>query len=97
MRQVEEDLIPLEGLAVLTCQRIDFRAPLFIADFRDQQILIFTPTGNPIGISIDRGMRLGRRPLQMRNGIWVMEEEEKIPEQYQDKELRAEDVAFSTI
>ena len=71
------------GLALLTTDDIP-GGSLYLADFKDTHALVFSKTGHFLGISEDRGVRLGGHPLRMMDGIWYITEDQKIGETMTD-------------
>jgi hypothetical protein len=76
MRDFDWKFVPVKGLVLLTVQEISIHSPVFIADHRDTHALAYTPTGGFIGQSLRNGMRLGKVPLRLIDGIWYMAEDE---------------------
>jgi hypothetical protein len=63
------------GLALLTVPILSATGPMYLADFKDLRALAFKKTRNFIGLSRNRGVRLGGYPLNMVDGIWYVTED----------------------
>jgi hypothetical protein len=95
MRQIDSSVISGEGkLVLLTSRDLTGESRLMAADFRDMQALIYTPTGNWIGVNVN-GVRLGKSSLEMIDGIWYMDEE--VNNEHQSVRLSPELLSFEVI
>ena len=75
MRDISPDFVSDDrGLAVLTTDDPD-GGSLYLADFRDTHALILSETGNFLGLTESRGIRLGKHPLRMMDGVWYATED----------------------
>lgn len=84
-------------LVLMTCNILSPREKMKIADFRDSEALKFRKSGNWMGMSIDRGLRLGSGPLSMVNGVWFCNEDHKACNLYVDQELSPELLSLENI
>lgn len=90
--------MPGNGVAVLLTMRdIVEQTPLCVADFRDTHALVFAKTGNFVGLTKHRGVRLCKRPLRMVDGIWYAQEDLDAQKVYRNMELRPEHLRFGVI
>lgn len=87
MKEFELRLLPKTGCAVMTAPDIDGTGPMYLADFRDVQVLVYRPTGHFIGFSAIRGIRLCKGPLKMVEGIWTAREDEDAARSHVDVRL----------
>lgn len=88
MKEVDWDIVPTgETMILLTAGGLEPNGLLFMADFKDTMALKFTPTGNYIGLTRNRGMRLGKGPKFMRNGVWFIYEDFEAQKRYTECEL----------
>ena len=62
-------------MAVLTTADLDPDGKIFIADFRDIHLLTYE--GHILGLTKTRGVRFGKRPLTMTDGVWYAQEDFK--------------------
>lgn len=97
MKEFGYELLPVNGFALLTVPDIDGHGRMYLADFRDSQVLIFKPSGNFLGFSKEKGIRLCRGPMSMVNGIWVVQEDKSAVESYKDIRLTPELLDFVSI
>ena len=98
MREIDWDIVPNNGtLVLLTMQDIMNQARLYVTDFRDTHTLVFSKTGNFVGLTKDRGVRLGKRPLRMVNGIWYAVEDFDAQKVYKNMELCPEHLILGII
>jgi hypothetical protein len=87
-----------EGFLILmTCEILSSRERMSIADFRDSQALKFKESGNWVGMSVNRGTRLGSGPLRMVDGVWICNEDHKACERYADLDLHPELLSLEMI
>ena len=75
MKDFDYRLLPDEGMVLMTAREIDGLSPMYLADFKDTQVLIYKPTGNFIGFSADLGLRLCKGPPKMVNGMWIVHDD----------------------
>jgi hypothetical protein len=76
MRKFDWDLVSDDrGLALLTVPSITKIGEMHLADFRDTKALAYKNTQHFLGISKNRGIRLGGHPLRMIDGVWYIEED----------------------
>jgi len=79
MKEIRWDIVPNDGsLVLLTAVNLVMDEQLFIADFRDREALVYNPTGSFVGLTRTRGIRLGKKPLRLVNGIWLLDEDLEI-------------------
>lgn len=97
MRPFDWGLVPDAGLVLLTVAEVSDESLVCVADFRDTHALAYVPTNAFMGQSRTRGMRLGKLPLQMRDGIWFMEEDLEVPDEHSEVRLRSELVRLRPI
>lgn len=89
MRPLDSSLIPGDGgLVLLTARDLADDSVLMAADFRDMDALVYRPTGSYVGIGAT-GVRLGKRPIEMTNGVWTMREDEGLRKAHSDVRLSA--------
>lgn len=69
-------------------QEVDEGYPMCIADFRDTHGLAFTKSGGFVGWSMTGGMRLGRPPFHLVDGVWYMHEDTKGQTEHPEVQLR---------
>jgi hypothetical protein len=96
MRKLDWDIVPEEGLVLMTAPEIAYSAPMLMADFRDSFALVYTKTGNYIGMSRDRGLQLGKSP-RMVNGIWFLDEDKITGEKHVNVQLLPDVLALERI
>jgi hypothetical protein len=97
MRPIDSALIPVDGsLVVLTSKDIATNSRLFIADFRDMLALVYKPTGSYLGAG-HTGIRLGKRPLEMKNGLWLMQEDVELRKTHSDVQVSPDMLALEMI
>jgi len=97
MKVFSYDLLPDRGLAVLTAPDIDGSGPMYLADFRDSQVLIFKPSGHFLGFSRERGVLLCKGPLRMQDGLWTANPDEQANSSHTDVQLKAETLDFRAV
>jgi hypothetical protein len=98
VRPIDWKLVPDGGIMVLLTMRdIVDQADLMIADFKDTHALVFTMTGNFVGLTKDRGARLGKKPIRMINGIWYAFEDLEAQKKYKNVDLTANLLSFKPI
>ena len=98
MKPIDWEVVPNDGTTViLTMNNITAHGDLFMADFRDTHVLMFSPTKNYIGLTKTRGIRLSKGPLQMTNGIWFGFEDLEVQGKYKNVELTPELVSLAIL
>jgi hypothetical protein len=98
MRQIDWKLVPEHGrMVLLTIQDLVDEVPLMIADFRDTHALFHPKSGRFLGLTRNRGMRMGKSPIQMIDGIWYINEDDEIAEKFKDLEVKSEDLILKVI
>jgi len=98
VREINWGIVPDNGtIVLLTMQDVMEQTPLYIADFRDTHTLVFSKTGNFVGLTKSRGVRLGKRPLRMVDGIWYAHEDLDAQKVYKNMELRPEHLILGII
>jgi hypothetical protein len=98
MKPVDWDIVPDDGtMILLTTNDIIDDANLYIADFKDLKALIFKPTRSFVGLTRTRGIRLGKGPPRMINGIWYVDEDPKAQAKHKNIELTPELVSLVII
>jgi hypothetical protein len=63
------------GLALVTTDDMEHGGQMYLADFKDTRALALSKTQQFLGLSRNRGIRLGGHPLQMIDGIWYITED----------------------
>ena len=97
VRQIDLPMLQENGsLILLTSRDIAEDSPLYVADFRDIQALVYVPTGNWLGTD-GSGIRLGKGPLEMIDGVWYMEEDLVMKEKHHNIQLSPELLSFGVI
>ena len=97
MKAFDYDLLPREGLALLTVPEIDGTGEMYLADFRDQRVLVFKPTGHFLGFSKERGIRLCKGPASMIDGMWTAVEDVEAARRFPDVRLEVDSMDFVMI
>jgi hypothetical protein len=100
MRPIDWDLVPDDGtMVLLTVPDLldDVDVPLQMADFKDDYALVFKKTGSYLGLTLSRGVRLGKGPARMVNGIWYINEDPYLQKIHADIELEPEMMALGLI
>ena len=64
-----------KGLALVTIRSFSDTGEMYLADFKDTQALAYKETRHFLGLSKNRGVRLGGHPLRMIDGIWYITED----------------------
>ena len=96
MKEISWEGVP-EGLMILlTATDVGHAERMYAADFRDMTAAMHLPSGAFIGMTRDRGIRLGRRP-RLVNGTWVLEEDRKAQEAFPDKALSPDVISLEVI
>jgi hypothetical protein len=97
MRQIDSSMMNEEGkLVLLTSRDIADDSKFMAADFRDMQAFIYNPTGSWIGADM-QGIKLGKGPLNLINGIWYTDLDEELNRKHQHVRLSAELISFEMI
>jgi len=98
MRPINWELIPEDaGLVLITTPVIPGDGSVFIADFKDTKALVYKKTGNFLGLSKTRGVRLGGYPLRMVDGVWYIEEDLEANKNIQDLQISHETLCLQLI
>jgi hypothetical protein len=63
------------GLALMTVSDLTGDGEMYLADFKDTSALAYKKTRHFIGLSRERGLRLGGHPLRMIDGVWYITED----------------------
>jgi hypothetical protein len=97
MRSIDWDIVPdHEVMVLLTVSDLFDDMPLRMADFKDDCALVFKETGHFIGLTLSRGVRLGKDPFMV-NGIWFIKEDSRVQDTYADLEINSELVDLKVI
>lgn len=96
MKEISWEGIPDGLMILLTAQDIGPSERMHAADFRDMTAVMFMPARSFVGLTRDRGIRLGKRP-RLFEGSWVLEEDEKAQEAYPDKRLNPDVLSLEVI
>lgn len=95
MREVDWDVVPETGkLPLCTVRDLQARATIYLADFRDIEVLIWKPTGSFIGLSRSRGMRFCSGPIEMMDGVWFGQENLRLQKHQRDVHVQVEFLEF---
>lgn len=97
MREIDYGLIPDGYIAVLTLKDMSSTARFYSADFRDQKVAVFIPTGNYIGISKNGDLKLCQKITIMRDGLILSKEDTKTQEYYQQIKLTPDNVMIGPL
>lgn len=98
MRKVDWRLVPVSGeLALLTMDELVDGEPLMIADFRDTKAIVHKATGAYVGLSRGRGVRLGKAPLTLKDGIWYATEDKDLGRTRKDVRVSSETTVLALI
>ena len=98
MRDVDWRLVPRGGiLTLLTMEDLIDGHHLMIADFRDMKALFHKETGSWVGLTRGRGIRLGRPPLRLQDGIWYINEDMELGKTKRNFRLTADVVSLEVI
>jgi hypothetical protein len=95
--QVDWESLPEGKLVLMTVETIVKDATMAVADFRDVQALVFTKTGNYLGMSPTRGLRFGKSPASMQNGVWLVTEDMQAEQGWEDIQPATEDLSLEII
>lgn len=97
MRDIEWDLVSISGtLVLLTMEEVEDGQPILMADFKDIYALSHKKTQSWLGMS-RRGVRLGRGEPELKDGIWVIEEEIDFPDSAKNVVISSNDVSLKPI
>jgi hypothetical protein len=98
MQLIDWGLVSDNGVMVLlTIPDLLDDVPLYMADFKDDYALIFKKTGSYLGLTLTRGVRLGKGPARMVNGIWYIDEDLYLQKVYANIDLDSELVDLKLI
>ena len=98
MRPIDWNLISEDkGLALITVPVLPGTGEVYLADFRDNKALAYKKTGNFLGLSKTRGVRLGNYPLRMIDGIWYLIEDLEIAKTILDLQISHESLCLKLI
>lgn len=99
MRTIDWALIRSEtSMVVLTAKYADDGSEIMAADFRDSFMLVHKPTRIPLGMDSVGKVRLGNRStLKMVNGVWRVDADSQLREQYLNVLLSADSVSLEPI
>jgi hypothetical protein len=89
--------LPDGQLVLMTASSISSNEKLQVADFLDTQALVFSKSGCYVGMSRDRGLRFGKHPASLINGIWFIDEDEKAQKGWSDTKLSSNDLSLELI
>ena len=96
MKDFDYGLLPKDGLALLTAPDID-GGPLYLADFRDSQVMTYKPTGHFLGFSAGLGIRLCKGPPRMTDGMWIVNDDLPANDKHRDVQLGPDVLDFVPI
>lgn len=95
MKPIDWSRVPLEGpIPLITVRDLTDDARPMMADFRDHEVVLFTPARAMIGIS-RTGLVICRGTPEMRDGIWYAEADRD--PRWKDVVLSAENVRMVPI
>lgn len=101
MREFEKfDFSTLQDgeLALMTVPGLDDpHMTMRVADFRDVQALFLPEAGRWVGMSHMRGLRLGRGPLRLVDGVWLCAEDLLAQKGREDFKLSPEALSLEVI
>jgi hypothetical protein len=97
MKDFDYRLLPETGMALMTARDIDGSSPMYLADFKDNQVLSYRPTGHFIGFSSQLGLRLCKGPPKMLNGMWIVHDDPVANEKHVDVKLASNLLDFIPI
>lgn len=75
MRDIDWSRVPEGPMVVLTAEDTARGEPLKMADFKDTHALFYKVTGSWLALS-RTGVRLGKGPMWMEDGIWMCSPDE---------------------
>lgn len=81
----------------MTAPDIDGKGPMYVADFRDMNVLIYRPTGHFIGLSMRHGLCLCKGPLKLVDGVWVASPDEDAIRRHPEVGLTADLLDFRPV
>lgn len=84
-------------MSLLTMERLGDGVPLMIADFKDTHALFHIESERFIGLTRNRGIRLGKPPLVMTDGIWFLEEDLEIEMKFRDLNVGSTNLVLRVI
>lgn len=85
-------------LALMTVPDLgDPKARMQVADFRDVEALFLAEAKSWIGMSHRRGLRLGRGPMRMVEGVWICAEDVDAQRGREDLKLSPESLSLEVI
>lgn len=70
---------------------------MYLADFRDTTALAYQKTRHFLGLSRNRGIRLGKHPLRMIDGVWYLTEDPESLMQIQDLQISHKELCLQLI
>lgn len=98
MRQIDWGVVPSDNMMVLlTVPDLMDGVSFQVADFKDSHAVAYTKTGNFLGLNRSGGIRLGKPPIEMIDGIWYLQEDLKAQQAHPDLEISAADIALRLI
>lgn len=89
--------LPDGMLVLMTAPDLNDVTEMRIADFRDTQALVFNQTGNYVGMSRRSGLRFGRAPAIMKDGVWLVHEDSSSQSGWQNTQLSASTLSLAVI
>lgn len=85
-------------LAVMTVPMLgDPKTVMQVADFRDLQALFLPEAQRWVGMSYRRGLRLGKGPVRMVDGVWICSEDLAAQKGREDLKLSPESLSLEVI
>lgn len=101
MRRFEDfdwSRVPEGQLVLMTVESLnDPRAKMKIADMRDMQALAVAKNGCWVGCSPTRGLRFGRGPVRMVDGVWFCREDVESQKGSEDMPLSPDALSLEMI
>jgi len=82
---------------MVTVPDLEGLGDMYLADFKDSQALAFKKTNHFLGLSRNRGIRLGRHPLRMIDGVWYITEDPEAKMAIQDLQISHEALCLRII
>jgi hypothetical protein len=89
--------LPDEKLVLMTVSNISDNEQMKIADFLDTQALVFVKNGCYVGMSYNRGLRFGKHPAFLINGIWYIDEDKNAQHGWNDIILSLNELSLEVI
>ncbi len=86
-----------QSMLLLTAGEISESGPMFVADFKDTHALVFKKTKNWLGLTKGRGVRFGKKPIRLINGVWYVTEDSTAQSGNENVELRPELLSLEPI